>query len=537
MMKTAHLPKLRLALATLLLLLAASVPASAQESVLFGDVIDIRVINVEAVVTARGERVHGLERKDFRLLVDGKEMPAQFFSEAGAPGARPPGVSYLVFLDDFFSISSRRDPALERLRTSLARLQPDDRMAIVAYDGRQLEVLCRPTGDRLELQRVLAEAKKRPAYGLQRRSEASRSFALLRQLHRTSGGSLTGIGFDGSGRSRLLDLEPVQEIFSKVARLQAAAASALRGFQGGDGRKVLLLFSGGIPVSQTDSSIFHDPLRRELVPFLRADSLYGTLLEAANRLGYTVYPIDLGANPVAGLTSAESATIYEQENRRAAAFENERLNEDLLFQLADETGGLPIFDGARLPVLEQVQDDLSSYYWLGFKPTWQGDDRQHEVKIEVLRKGVKVRSRRSFADLSRQAQLDLQVQSAHLFDAPLPIDASFAIRASEAKPDGLGRMMVPVVFEIPVDQLTWVREGEENVAHFELRISATDDLGNSADLPLETVELRLGGEIQRGQKTLYQAGLKLRRRPHRLLVTLYDPPSGHLLAQKIYLRP
>ncbi len=88
-----------------------------------------------------------------------------------------------------------------------------------------------------------------------------------------------------------------------------------------------------------------------------------------------------------------------------------------------------MFDGSRVPVLERVQEDLGSYYWLGFRPTWKGDDRDHKVKIEVLRKGAKVRTRSGFADLSRDAQLDLQVESAHLFDAPLP-----PIRASPSTP-------------------------------------------------------------------------------------------------------
>ena len=98
-------------------------------------------------------------------------------------------------------------------------------------------------------------------------------------------------------------------------------------------------------------------------------------------------------------------------------------------------------------------------------------------------------------------------------------------------------MAVSAVFEIPADQLSWRREGEDNVASPELRIVASDDRGKSADLPRQVIELRLPGEIQRGQKALYELSLKLRRRPHRLLVTLYDPSSGRLLAQKISVSP
>src|SRR5688572_24921357 len=60
--------------------LADSAPPPAQSS--FGESIDVRVVNVEAVVTdRRGKLVKGLSAADFRLLVDGKEVPIGYFTE------------------------------------------------------------------------------------------------------------------------------------------------------------------------------------------------------------------------------------------------------------------------------------------------------------------------------------------------------------------------------------------------------------------------------------------------------------------------
>jgi len=60
--------------------------------------IDVRVVNVETVVTdAKGKRVRDLKAEDFRLLVDGKEVPVGYFTEvvdgqtaAGGPAAPLP---------------------------------------------------------------------------------------------------------------------------------------------------------------------------------------------------------------------------------------------------------------------------------------------------------------------------------------------------------------------------------------------------------------------------------------------------------------
>src|SRR5215813_11670056 len=111
-------------------------PANAPQSV-FGEQIDVRVVNVEVVVTDKqGNRVAGFTPEDFRLKVDGKAVPIEYFNEVRggsaialaesaassvkglpslAPGS-PVGTSYLVFIDDFFSLVTRRDDVLRSLK-------------------------------------------------------------------------------------------------------------------------------------------------------------------------------------------------------------------------------------------------------------------------------------------------------------------------------------------------------------------------------------------------------------------------------------
>src|SRR5687768_11222453 len=92
-------------LACLLACLLASLgDAAAQDARpgVFGEVLDVRVVNLEVVVTDRdGARVRGLLPQDFELTVDGREVPIDFFSEvvggtvasaaAGATGV--PGIA------------------------------------------------------------------------------------------------------------------------------------------------------------------------------------------------------------------------------------------------------------------------------------------------------------------------------------------------------------------------------------------------------------------------------------------------------------
>ena len=74
-------------LSLLLLLLLVPLGARAQDDPsplpgVFGEVLDVRVVNLEVVVTDRqGIPVRGLRPVDFILKVDGDEVPIDYFSE------------------------------------------------------------------------------------------------------------------------------------------------------------------------------------------------------------------------------------------------------------------------------------------------------------------------------------------------------------------------------------------------------------------------------------------------------------------------
>lgn len=73
------------------ILLMAALAANAQEEPLpdlFTDVLDVRLVNVEVVVTDRdGNRIQGLYASDFELLVD-KTAASQRIGSAAEPSSR-----------------------------------------------------------------------------------------------------------------------------------------------------------------------------------------------------------------------------------------------------------------------------------------------------------------------------------------------------------------------------------------------------------------------------------------------------------------
>ncbi len=525
----------------------------------FGEVVDVRVINLEVVVTEDGERVSGLGPGDFQLLVDGEEAPIEFFSEvrngwavAGEEASVPasggtyavpalePGESvgtrYLVFVDDYFAVPSYRNRVLAELAEQLPLMSAEDRMAIVAYDGSEVEMLSSWTRSLAELGTALERATQRRAYGLQRRSEERQFDASQRFRTRGTRGarfaSTAYLGARGFATLDGLERQRAYELASQVEQVADAATSALRAFARPPGRKVMLLLSGGWPssisnhVAGTFEPVFDDG-------FLDGWRPFESLTETANRLGYTLYPVDLGGLESSGFGSAEYGTVFESAAAAGKSYEREYLEEDTLFELAAATGGRAFVDGARNSALEGAVEDTRSYYWLGFSPAWQENDEQHRLEVKVERKGAKVRSRDGFSDLSKGSELTMLVESAQLFDLPLPGEKALGVSFGEAAGDGFKKVVVPVRLEIPLDYVTLLAGGEALGAELELRIAATDDDGDRAEVAVLPVTVSATEPAAAGQIAVLETSLKLRRQPHRLLISLYDPPSGRLLSRRV----
>jgi VWFA-related protein len=538
-------------------LLAAAFPAFSQAppapASVFGEQIDVRVVNVEVVVTDKqGNRVAGLRPGDFRLRVDGKEAPVGYFSEVRggaavapassgeaeqgapvpglpslAPGS-PVGTSYLVFIDDFFPIAPRRDEVLRALKKDLSQVGPDDRMAIVAYDGKKVTMLTSWSNSERTLGRALDQAMTREAYGFQRLSEL-RSF----EVTRSSTANLGVVRGTSGSFSPQLGLEEVsfaRRLSDQVSRVVGAAVSTLRGFASPPGRKVMILLSGGWPYSPADY-VVNNPNRPVIdrdVP--QGEDLLRPLTDTANRLGYTIYTVDVPGMQANGPDASQASpsvpglNIREQEVKGSLQF------------VADQTGGRAFLNSLRDKALPDAAEDTRSYYWLGFTPTWQKNDQRHKVTVEVTRPGFKVRSRTNFLDLSRKSEVSMMVESAMLFGnapgaLPMPLQVGTPVKS------GRHEMEVPITLAIPGDQVTVVPYEGKHVAELELRVAAVDVNGDKSSIPVVPLKLSTATPPPKGAFFKYQTKLKLRDIKQHLVVAIFDPLSNHILTAEADVAP
>lgn len=537
-------PRSSLVLAAVLILAwtqaAEAQPPSGQSEepapdLFFGEEIDVRVVNLEVVVQDRsGNRVHGLEADDFRIFVDDLEVGVDYFTEIlenraveSRGGEAPPAIgegdsvptNYLLFVDDDHTHVTFRRPVVRGFTNQLANLGLRDQVAVVVQSRRRLQVLSPFTTDRRLTRAALAELERgRPFGGLLR---SPRLIDQSRFAQDPEGGLAPGARFDEDLTSVAADLPfAAMDLPSAASEARAeslardlefsvtAVSSTMRSLEVPEGRKVLLLLAGDWPVGSFRLAGQGIGLRSDW-------SILDALIDTANVLGYTVYPVDQQRRP----------SLMRWQNLR---------------QIAEQTGGRAYVAGANLGALGRVSDDTSNYYWLGFVPEYRRDDRAHEVRVELRRPGLRVRSRRGYVDLSRRAEADMETQGRLLFPDETRTHGEPVLRVEIGEPEPTGpfrrKMLVPVTVQIPVGHFPVFPFEDRFLARLELRFAVVDRNGQQARMPV--IPLSLAGRTQPAPDAVvpYDTVLTLRRRPHDLLVSVHDPVSRQTVSVRTHIR-
>lgn len=482
----------------------------------FGESIDVRVVNVEAVVTDRkGARVSKLTAGDFRLLVDGREVPVDYFTEVAAGQAVAPapvrggeaavpgapatiaepgeavGTNYLVYIDDQFSIQLKRNLVLQKLAASLGRLGPHDRMAVITFDGHKLQRLSDWTGDRKALEKVFAEAEERPSFGLLALAE-TRSDLSDNEMLPDSASAAVSIGWGINIGMR-------------------AAVAAMRGTPAPPGRKVMMFLNGGWGLPDLPQPDRGAP---SAVNLPEAQKIFSPVFETANLLGYTLYTIEVPNPQVLSSWNDASANGPTPHDFITSSY-GRSVHEDLEV-MAGETGGKAILNSAWQDAFERVATDTSSYYWLGFTPQWKADGSHHEIKLEVRRPGLAVRSRSGFSDLSRETEAQVQAESLLLYGHSAS-ERHLAVTPGVLRRVSFLRRELPVTVEVPADALApQVEEGLWSLVGT-LSIAILEKGGENPHWRTLPVHFKSNGLPPAGATTSVQTILKLPRSTARVV--------------------
>lgn len=540
-----------------------SAPVRAQDEnetdldVTFADEVQVTVANIDVYVRDRqGRPVTGLDRDDFVLELNGREVAISHFaelteevitsvmepalpvpvaeasseeSEALREVIRPTWVVLYIDNENLHPIDRTR--VLRRVREFVtANLKPPVQMMVVSYQG-SLKVIQDFTDDPRAVNQALRSIGTYSGGWVERENRRAEIIADMRDE------AVSDYGLD----------EPThgheERMYNRVmgyAREETYALSqsllALRHtvetLSGLDGRKALVYVSNGLPMSpglglmHEYAAVFHDNTIMSARGRYDQQDQYRSLTSLA--AGQEVVIHTLGAEGLEVNIGGEASSAYGSDPTASQVGASNFLGS--MRYLAHQTGGIAIVNtNDPTKGLMKVRDDLFSYYSLGIEVKTAFEDRIHRVDVSLPGvDGVDVRYRKRLVEKSLETRIQDQVMTALVLDID---DNPMAVQVERGAPlpAAEGRFMVPVEITVPYRELTMVTDGEDQVAHLVLIVGARSDDGRQSDLQRQRHEVRVPTELQdrwRHERFSISARFLMKEGRHRVVVGLLDTLPG-----------
>jgi VWFA-related protein len=545
---------IRRAISLALVLSAAPRPAAAQAPPeTFTETVEVRVMDLDVVVTDRGGRpVPDLRREDFTVRVGGKTVPIDYFARVDhgaiqAPDlatASPeqilatPGEDAVAYLPRHFLIYvdlGRLSPdwkrrALEPLRDFISRLGPSDHGRVVMFDRRPT-VLTEWTPRKETLLAAMAGVEK--AAGMSRLiAERQAIFDIEHPPGLTGAQKLRYREFIAgqyAAEERAATRQLLGDVESAVATLAPLA-----------GKKTLLFVSGGfefrpgyaIRSYALGQSGFLTGSTHDFSAELDA------IVRRANASEVTFYAMDVrgldtGGPDAVGADKSEAANDLRFLPSVSSLARHD--TQQGMAKLASDTGGLAVMNTNDLgAALSRVFEDTSVYYSLGVTPSKLPSAGYQDVRVEVSRPGVVVRARSGYAARTEEERARDRAEATlrtNLRYSAIPV----TLRAGKTGRKG-GRYTVPLTVTMPASALTFLPQGSGRSAAAEVYVAAMDDEGRTSEMTRQdaTFPLPAGGD---GRAPLvHLTTLLTRKGNHRIVVNVRDKVTGKMGTAKVDLR-
>jgi VWFA-related protein len=383
----------------------------------------VNLILIDVVVTDRkGNRVEDLRPEEFQLRVDGLPHPIESVElvrvsaqAAGADSPKGEGEKRPVEAGPDFEVRRNRrfafffdglncerglgPRAIQEARRFLQKgLPPGDEVMVVGQ-GRELKVYQEFTTDPAKMIAAITAVESDPQI---RTSGENRTRQNLSKLKEAEDDCMR-CSFDDQQRA----VERAAALYAREDRMRTLRSlESLRAIvaylHSGTGRSELFYFTDGFA---TDPGAFYGAPDE---PDVKDEIL--RLSREASAAQVVIYPINTQGVPSSGslvlLRSAPNLDWSSLIESRAS---------DTLAAFAIGTGGELIrMKNSFGPAMERIEQQTRSSYLVTYVPEGNPDGRYHSTKVEVLRKGLKVRAKEGFLWLTDEQNQERTVLAAHL---------------------------------------------------------------------------------------------------------------------------
>jgi len=485
------------AIAVVALLAAMPVPAFAQ-SPSFGEVMEVRITNIDVIVTGKGGKpVPGLKREDFELYEDGVRKEITNFLEIredtapaltrAVPGETPAPApaqesedirrrQIVILLDNASVQPFNRNAILPFLEKFVKEnVRKGDEVAIISWAS-SLKAELEPTSDLATLDAALKRVAGETSLGPQVGTDLKHFQDQITFLIRT---------FEALSTPRRVVRPPWSDAISdarsyatvateQTRRRSEALKIVARSMRGAPGRKILVFVTENFSSNPAEPAFaFLDSLKdvfegvdRPAMVDARDFEITGLIrdvADAANSSGVTLYPIDVAGK------FADTSFVDASESRLipSAPVAVAQMASMTVNGIAADTGGVALYGSTNWQfAFDTISNDLNTYYSLGYRSTGEKKDSLKKIEIRLANKQrYSVRTRHAVIEPSPSSEMNDAVV-AHLFREAAANDLSVRATAGAAKPGEGEEVVIPVTITIPMESLTLVPDGTDLTGSF-----------------------------------------------------------------------
>ena len=533
-------PFLRAALAASIAIAPALAPA--QQAPTFTEEVEVRVMDLDVAVNdSSGRPVPDLKREDFTVRVDGKPVPIDYFARVDEGTIHAPDLAtaspdqvlaayrrgdeafvprhFLMYVDLGHLAPGGRKRALDGLRDLITRMGPNDRGRVLMFDRRSKE-LTEWTSSKEDLFAALTRIEK-AGVGMSRLLTERQTLRDIDSTGRRSTREFLARRYAEQERAEVSQM--LDDIGSELATLAPLV-----------GKKAILFVSGGFdfqPGYAMASYALGQPSLLAL-DVRNVSSELDRVVRRANASEITFYTVDARGLEAEGISASNDDPLLA---RPGVSFIARQDSQAGLVQLARETGGLALLNSNDFAKgLSRVYQDTSAYYSIGVTLSKLPSTGYQQVRVDVNRPGVTVRSRRGYAarnDADRARDRVQATLKTNLSYSGIPV----ALRTAPPTKKG-SRFTLPISVSIPASGLTFTGEGAARHAAADVYIGAMDDAGRMSDIAREEATFTLPEGKDETAPLVYTATLETRKGNHRIVVNVRDRATGRMGTAKADLR-
>jgi VWFA-related protein len=469
--------------------------------------VTVAVTNLEVVVTdSKGNRKPGLKKGDFQVFEDGiPQALTNFYAVSGGRTTLSDGTEvslsdgtqtsekaadeipanlkakYVIYVDNLNIEPLHRTRVFKSIFPFLDKAIGPNSEGMVVTFNRSLKVRQKFTSDKGIL------------------------IGALESIMSTSGGGTTMVSQRHDALKQINDAKSEGEAIS-VARTAARTMdddlrysvdglkTTLNLLAGVEGRKVLIYISDGLP--QTVGQELFDTIQTkfrsssasmEAFTFDRSASYIGIAREA-NAQGVTLYTID-----AAGLQIEEGVKAeYGSSEARPSTFVFQQNYQMPLQMLAKETGGIAAIN-TNSPDREfnEIARDFSDFYSLGYRSTRGAVDRPHTIEVRLPNHtGLRARYRSGYLEKTVETRTAEAVTAA-LYYPRTENPLHFAVSVGDPKPYSAENYLVPVRMSIPLQNVTFIPDGDVARGRLFIYFVVLDSEGQQSDLQIRPLDIKI----------------------------------------------